>query len=164
MAQLVEGGNFGGNMFSKLKALQNGGSLSTNEMDEDDANQNDAINTSQGMMGTVQGPTGAALSQLAGNAIDESIPLAQRIQQAAANSAVKVIPTAEQVANDAIQQQYANAPKNFFENAQNKATELGVGASPAEQAAMQAQKAATQTMIQNRNMQQFNNLRGLFGR
>lgn len=69
---------------------------------------------------------------------------------------------------DTAAQQYKNLPKNFFTNAQAKATAEGIGASPAEQAAMQAQGNINRQAILDRNKQQvqqgqFGNIRKMLG-
>lgn len=142
----IDGGDFSPDLFTRLKAMKQG-SMSNDDLAQSEAMPQDAINTASGVLGTVQGPGLSALKQLAGQAAEgEGLSWAQRIKQAAQNSAVKQVPTAE----DALAEQYANSPKNFFTNAQQKATELGVGASPAEQAAMQAQGQASRDAIKQK--------------
>lgn len=163
MANINDGGNFSNDLFTRLKAMKNG-SMSTADLDASDKIPQDAINTASGVLGTVQGPNLAALSKLAGlaqpaeQAAENVAPsLADAIKQAAAKSSVKVIPTAEQAANDAINAQYANAPKNFFDKAAQVAEQKGVGPSGLESQQFQTQKNVTQDMIRNRNAQQLQN-------
>lgn len=163
MAFRDDGGNFSNDLFTRLKAMKNG-SMSTADLDTSDKIPQDAINTASGVLGTVQGPNLAALSKLAGlsqpaeQAIESAAPSwADRIKQAAANSGVKVIPTAEQTANDAINAQYTNAPKNFFDKAAKVAEQKGIGLSGLEAQQMATQKAVTQDMIRNRYKQQLQN-------
>lgn len=176
MANINDGGNFSSDLFTRLKAMKNG-SMSIADLDASDKIPQDAINTASGVLGTVQGPNIAALSKLAGlaqpaeqaatgmakniagDAVDESIPLWKRIQNAkgTSGSSVSVVPTAEQAANDSINNQYANSPKNFFDNAAQTAEQKGVSASPLEQQQFQTQKNVTQDMIRNRYQQQLQN-------
>lgn len=100
------------------------------------------------------GSSAGTYSQSAKNVVDESIPFAQRIRDAAAKSGSKVIPTAEQALNDSEIAQYKNAPKDFFDKAKAKATAEGVGVSTQERTMMNQQAAATKALLRKRNEDQ----------
>lgn len=81
-------------------------------------------------------------------------PMSQAIKDVASKSSVNAgTPVASQTVTDVT----PSPPKNFFDNARAKAQELGIGASPAEQAQFATQKANTQAMIRARNSQQIDN-------
>lgn len=123
-------------------------------------------------MGTLQTPEIGALSKLAGageqagvgiaenagaTAVDnapQEMSLYDRIQLAKQKSNVQVEPTFEQAANEQLKQQYANQPKNFFDNSRVVASQKGIGPSMMEQEQMAVQKQARQDMINQRNADQ----------
>ena len=116
----------------------------------------DAVNTSSGVLGSIKFPSIRQMgSTLMGGPeraiVDESIPMAQRTQNAAASSSVNAIPTAEQAAESQLAQSSKDAPKNFFDKAKAKATELGIKATDDEYRAMVNQRANRDAAIKMRN-------------
>jgi hypothetical protein len=175
MAFKNDGGNFSGNAFTRLRAMTNGGSMSTSDLDDMDKVPQDAIDTASGVVGSIGSPGSGILSKLAGageQAVADVAPsFAQRIQQAAANGSVKVIPTAEQAANDAMKAQYANAP-SFFEKYGAQGKGFG-GASDASDDAMRAYQGASRNadmesrinqQISDTTKQKFNQLMQAMGK
>lgn len=144
MAFRDDGGNFSNNPFTRLRAMTNGGSMSTDDLDDQDKVPQDAINTASGVMGSIEGPDLSSLAKMIGGnsqAPEQALSWAQRIKQAAANGSVKVIPTAEQAADDAMKSQYADAP-NIFEKYGAEGKGVG-GASDASDDAMRSYQGSS---------------------
>lgn len=111
-----DGGSFSKDMLARILAAKKG-SMSEDELQEIEAIPEEAAQMGMGLAGSVK-----PLS-----------PMAQGIKDAAAKTSVKWVPTAEQALDDAVKQEFKDAPKNFFEKFGPKAMQVqGENISPEE--------------------------------
>lgn len=169
--QINGGGDFSDlDIVSRMMAAKNGGSISLDEIKRHERIAREGAELgSAGAIGSINMPKIQALQKLIGK-FDITPELAgggmaERIKAAAAQSGVRAIPTAEQAANEAVKQQFQNAPKNFFNNAKQKATELGIGGDSSLQEAFkrQAQDRAERFAERDAKQLDFAKIRALLG-
>lgn len=97
MAMIDDGGQFSDDLITRLKAAK-AGSMSADDLAQSEDIPNQGVQAGMNSaMGTLSGPKMSALQSLAGgaeSAAPAELGMADRIKQAAANSNVKVIPSA----------------------------------------------------------------------
>lgn len=162
-----EGGNFGDDPRYRLLALLGKGSVPISEMDQNDKQIADAINTASGVTGSIRGPKFSGIGATLGQKVDET-GLAERIKQAAQKSNIKVIPTAEEQEANYFKEKYKNAP-SFFEKYGKQPEDAGAMSNiDKERQAFQQKlrddyfQERNDQQLQNAKDYQFQNLRKMF--